>query len=128
MYLTFEEYQNLGFRKILDKEQFKNLEVYAEMYINGITNNYFISHDLETNWQTQLFKKAMAMQCEYLYLAGGTSIKEIMAQSPTSVSIGRLHLDMPKAEPSTVSSTMVCTEAYRILATSGLLFRKVDVL
>ncbi|BAK21841.1 hypothetical protein MPTP_1412 [Melissococcus plutonius ATCC 35311] len=66
----------------------------------------------------------MAVQCDYLHLAG-VSIQEAISQAPTSISIGGTHLELPNSVSSTVGSTMVCVEAYRLLSRTGLLYRGV---
>jgi len=128
-YLTYDEYTRLKFSKIEEKA-FEKIEPFAEKFLDRVTNNFYCFHSLDEDtflYRKNAFKEAMAWQCDYLFLTNATSIQEVMGQSPTSVSVGRMHLELPKSGPSTVGSTMVCAEAYRSLAHTGLLYRGVTV-
>lgn len=69
-YLTYEEYEKLGFSKIPDQKTFDELEPYAERQINRLTADFYLKNDLiqdSNEYRVQKFKLAMAIQVEYLF-------------------------------------------------------------
>ncbi|EGP5600633.1 hypothetical protein [Enterococcus faecium] len=126
-YLMYEEYQKMGFSK-LSAKRFEELERFAEFFLDQITMNYYQFHDIgkDTNtFRVNQFKKAMALETEYLETVGGTSLIEIVNNTPASVSVGRMSLSMQNSGTGSVGKTMVSIEAYRALFRTGLLYRGV---
>lgn len=129
-YLTYEEYEKLGFSKIPDQKTFDELEPYAERQINRLTADFYLKNDLiqdSNEYRVQKFKLAMAIQVEYLFLNGGkTTLQEMLSGAPTSVSIGRMRIEGASVSSATYGRTMVSSEAYAELIYTGLLYRGVD--
>lgn len=129
MYLTYGEYTELGFDKV-KQEDFKKLESYAERHINLVTQDYYMLHSLEddtNSYRVHKFKLAMAIQVDYLEtLDGNITLSEMLNDSPTSVSVGRMRIENNNAtKASTVGRTMFSTEAYAELMYTGLLYKGV---
>ncbi|EME7185793.1 hypothetical protein OSF85_000540 [Enterococcus faecium] len=129
-YLTYEEYEKLGFSKIPDQKTFDELEPYAERQINRLTADFYLKNDLiqdSNEYRVQKFKLAMAIQVEYLFLNGGkTTLQEMLSGTPTSVSIGRMRIEGASVDSATYGRTMVSSEAYAELIYTGLLYRGVN--
>lgn len=129
MYLTYDEYSDLGFDKA-DEADFKKLESYAERHINLVTRDYYMLHSLQedTNkYRVHKFKLAMAIQVDYLETLGGNvTLSEMLNDSPSSVSIGRTRIENKSAGmTATVGRTMCSAEAYAELTYTGLLYKGV---
>lgn len=127
MYLTYDEYVELGFDKATD---FIKLEAYAERHLNTVTQDYYMLHSLDDDtfmYRVKKFKLAMAIQIDYLQTLGDNiTLSEMYNDSPTSVSIGRMRLETNNAnKATTVGKTMVSAEAYSELAFTGLLYKGV---
>ncbi|EOE6413463.1 hypothetical protein ACKO6W_000642 [Enterococcus hirae] len=129
-YLTYEEYEQLGFNKIKDKEKFDELEPYAERNINRLTADFYLINDITQDpnkYRVQKFKLAMAIQVEYLFLNGEkTTLQELLSGIPTSVSVGRMRIEGTSVNSATYGRTMVSSEAYAELIYTGLLYRGVN--
>ena len=124
-YLTFEEYQKLGYEELTETE-FNALINKASGFIDSQTRNFYQFHDLEKDipFCREKFKKAVAIQVEYMHQTGATSTYEI--NTPQSWSIGRTSV----SEASRYSNTgkneapsIICDDAILALSGTGLLFR-----
>lgn len=127
MYLTFDEYKSLGFSKIEDEQEFASVEHASEVLVDDVTNQYYIIHDMKSDPDTvrvKFFKKAMALQCEYLHDTGATSLYELRQANVKSISIGRTSLSTDGISGSNTKG--VYTLSMDLLALAGLLYRGVD--
>lgn len=127
MYLTFDEYKSLGFSKIEDEQEFASVEHASEVLVDDVTNQYYIIHDMESDpdaVRVKFFKKAMALQCEYLHDTGATSLYELRQANVKSISIGRTSLSTDGISGSNTKG--VYTLSMDLLALAGLLYRGVD--
>ncbi len=125
MYLTYDEYVELGFDKATD---FIKLEAYAERHLNTVTQDYYMLHSLDDDtfmYRVKKFKLAMAIQIDYLETLGGSvTLSEMLSDSPSSVSIGRTRIENKSAgKTATVGRTMCSAEAYAELTYTGLLYK-----
>ena len=115
----------MGSTKV-SEEKFKELEPYAANFLDQITMDHYQLNDLSDDsdaYRVRKFKKAMALEVEYLSTAGATSLSEALMSSPTSVSVGPMRLETQNSGSATVGRTMVSLEAYRALTRTGLLYR-----
>ncbi|AYW50177.1 hypothetical protein C7H83_06745 [Tetragenococcus halophilus] len=130
MYLTYDEYTDLGFSKVSKEGEFEKLEKYAERHLNLVTQDYYMLHSLKddtNNYRVTKFKLAMAIQVDYLETLGGNvTLSEMLSDSPSSVSIGRTRIENKSAGMiATVGRTMCSAEAYAELTYTGLLYKGV---
>ena len=126
-YLTFTEYEELGYTS-LEEDDFNNLIAKASTFIDSQTRDFYHYNDLETDieYRKTKFKKAIALQVEYMYQSGATSTYD--ANTPQSWSIGRTSV----SEASRYSNTgrneapsVICEDAILALSGSGLLSRNI---
>lgn len=124
-YLTFEEYKNFGYEEITE-DDFKTLITKACDFIDIQTRDFYQKNDLETDieYRKNKFKKAIALQVEYMYQSDSTSSHEV--NTPQSWSIGRTSV----SEASRYSNTgkneapsIYSDDAIAMLSGTGLLFR-----
>lgn len=127
-YLTFEEYKDFGYEEI-EEDDFKKLITKARDFMDIQTRDFYQKNDLETDivYRKNKFKKAIALQVEYMYQSDSTSSHEV--NTPQSWSIGRTSV----SEASRYSNTgkneapsIICEDAIAILSGSGLLYRGVS--
>ena len=126
-YLTFEEYQKLGYEE-LTEDEFNALINKACGFIDSQTRNFYQFHNLEKDipFRRDKFKLAVALQVEYMHQTGATSTHEI--NTPQSWSIGRTSV----SEASRYSNTgkneapsIISEDAILMLSGTGLLYRGV---
>lgn len=126
-YLTFTEYEELGYTS-LEEDDFNNLIAKASTFIDSQTRDFYHYNDLETDieYRKTKFKKAVALQVEYMHQSGATSTYD--ANTPQSWSIGRTSVSESSRYSNTgrnEAPTIVCEDAILALSGSGLLFRGV---
>ena len=127
-YLTFEEYKGYGYETI-DQSDFDKLIRKAGDYLDVETRSFYQFNSLENDlskFRKDNFKKAVALQVEYMYQTGASSTAEI--NSPQSWSVD----GMSVTEASRYSNTgkneapsIVSEDAVRMLSGTGLLYRGV---
>lgn len=124
-YLTHEEYTGFGYSEI-DKDVFDKLIVKASDFLDIQTRSFYQFNDLESDigFRRTKFKKAVALQVEYMHETGATSTYEV--NTPQSWSIGRTSV----TESSRYSNTgrneapsILSEDAISMLSGSGLLYR-----
>lgn len=127
MYLTFEEYEAFGYSE-MTSEEFKKLIGKASDFMDSQTRNFYQFTELETDmmFRKNKFKKAVALQVEYMHDSGATSSYD--ANTPQSWSIGRTSV----SEASRYSNTgkneapsIICEDSILMLSGTGLLYRGV---
>lgn len=127
-YLEFKEYQNMGHTKITDEATFKKVEQASEDLFNAVTRDYYVIDDIEKDsdqLRVLLFKKALAVQCEFLNDIGALTPYEIAQQQVSNVSVGRTHIENGGSgiNGSTSGKTGIYNLAMANLARTGLLYR-----
>ncbi|MEG0286016.1 MAG: hypothetical protein RR494_08120 [Vagococcus sp.] len=124
-YLTFEEYEDLGYEKITS-EEFDSLIAKASDFMDIQTRDFYQKTKLEDDIpiRQNKFKKAVALQIEYMYQSDSTSTHE--ANTPQTWSIGRTSV----SEASRYSNTgknetpsIISEDAIAMLSRTGLLYR-----
>ncbi|BDZ31235.1 hypothetical protein [Lactiplantibacillus pingfangensis] len=139
-YLTFDEYKQLGFTKITDKDTFNRHEQAAETQID-ITTRFFYNvdlnhHDLTDDltsdepfavFRAKQFKRAAALQCDYFDELGADTPVGIANNDLSSVEIGRTHLQKNASVSSTnYGKTGIATGVAAILVELGMMTRAVS--
>lgn len=130
-YLTYSDYENMGFHKITSKDKFEELESTAEVLFNAITNQYYVKHSIEEDVDTirvNLFKRALCLQCEYANDLNASTPYELNSLGQiNSVSIGRTHIQTNNnAESTNYGSSGIYGLAFTLLTQAGLVRRSVD--
>lgn len=125
-YLTFEEYQDIGFSDVT-VDDFPKLERKASDVLDSVTRDFYQHHDLETDvpLRRDKFKSAVAAQIEYFNDMGGTSAHEL--NNPLSVSIGRTSISSG-AKNQAKLNTIVADDVYMYLRNTGLLYSGIGVI
>lgn len=129
MYLTFQEYKDLGGSNVTEEKTFSELEPYAERHLNTVTSDYYIKNFIETDsfsYRVKKFKLAMVIQIDFLQSIGVTSLENFLNLSTSNITVGRMHIETMGINSATVGKSMVSIEAYKELAATGLLYRGVD--
>lgn len=123
-YLTFEEYQGLGFSKVADEDTFKKIEADVEILFDIPTNSFYRWHDLEKDIpeRSQMFKRAIALQIDFSNDVSASTPYELAQQSVTHVSIGRTTVDAGSLKSVTRGNTGLYGVAYSLLAQTGLTY------
>lgn len=124
-YLTYEEYNGLGFNEI-DETEFDKLVKKAGDAIDGITRFFYQFNNLEDDmkFRRNQFKKAIAVQIEYFNDVGATSSHEI--NNPLTVQIGRTQVGTG-ANNQKEKNKLISSDAYMYLRGTGLLYRGLGV-
>lgn len=91
MYLTAEEFKELGFDRVDD---FTRLLRRAELLINQYINYFYATTDFETDIQQrkEMIQLATAFQIDYMHKSGIVTAEDKQALS--SIQIGRTRLDL----------------------------------
>lgn len=121
-YLTYDEYQALGFK--LEEQQFDKYLKRAESQIDSVTRNFYRSMSINTDEvkdRVTAFKTAICEQIDFLAYAGSETSYQLAQDSYNSISIGRLSLSPKQGLADTVVGG-VCMEARDLLGRYGLLF------
>lgn len=125
-YLTYDEYKKFGYQEVAE-EEFKRLVVRASDFIDIRTRNFYRFHDLETDieFRATQFKKAIALQIEYMATIGAVSTADI--NNPTSWSLDGVSVSNGNsrlADDGTAIS-IISEDALEVLSETGLLYRGV---
>ncbi len=138
-YLTFDEYEDLGFSRITDETTYSQHEAAAETQID-ITTQFFYNADYAahslvddlagTQWQAfraKQFKRAVALQCDYFDEVGADTPIGIANQDLSSIEIGRTHVQAnSNVNATNFGKTGLATGVVAILAQIGLMSRAVS--
>ncbi|MFO1546822.1 hypothetical protein ABC418_17040 [Lactiplantibacillus plantarum] len=138
-YLTFAEYQGLGFTQITDPTTFSQHEVAAETQIDITTqffyNDDYVNHSLTSDlagdqwlvFRAKQFKRAVALQCDYFDEVGADTPVGIANQDLSSVEIGRTHVQgNSNVKATNFGKTGLANGVVAILAQIGLMERAVS--
>lgn len=126
-YLTYEEYNQLGFAD-MEEAEFNKLLPKASDVVDGVTRHFYKFKDLESDAQfrKEQFKKAVAAQIEYFYETGSTHSYGM--NEPQSVSIGRTSMTTGSNPfQNGVQNGLICKDVYFYLKDTGLLYTGIGV-
>src|SRR5690554_5364196 len=126
-YLTYEEYNELGFTEI-EQTEFERLLKRASDAIDGVTRHFYKFNNLadDVPFRREQFKKAVAAQIEYFYDMGGTSSHGL--KEPSTVTIGRTTLsEGSRNSQNAPENDFVSKDVYFYLRDTGLLYRGIGV-
>lgn len=125
-YLTFDEYTNFGY-KAFTSDEFDRLVVRASDVADVYSRQFYKFHDLNTDvdFRKNQFKKAIAVQLEYMATIGAVSTAEI--NNPTSWSLDGISVSNGnnKLTDDGTSISLISQDALEMLSETGLLYRGV---
>lgn len=124
-YLTFEEYGEFKYTEMTE-EEFNRLIGKASDFMDSQTRNFYHFEDIELDipFRRDKFKRALALQVEYMFQSDATSSYDV--NTPQTWSIGRTNV----SEASRYSNTgrneapsILSDDALLALSGTGLLYR-----
>ncbi|MEH7236758.1 hypothetical protein [Bacillus sp. JJ1562] len=127
-YLTYTEYQELGFVEI-EESGFDRLIKRASDAVDGVTRHFYKFNNLEDDvpFRQEQFKKAIAAQIEYFDEMGATNSHGL--NEPSTVQIGRTMLSVgAKNSQQSPQNNLVSKDVYFYLKDTGLLYRGLGVI
>lgn len=132
MYLTFQEWESMGFSTSLTETEFNQLLPFAEITIDNVTRYYYKFHDLnsdEKEFRKISFKRAVALLILYMFNTGiKTSSDFETLNAFSSISIGRTSVSKGSKNSTAQNNSNESfppQEVYDCLALTGLLYRGV---
>lgn len=126
-YLTYEEYNQLGFAD-MEEAEFNKLLPKASDVLDSVTRFFYRENDLESDVpiRKEQFKKAVAAQVEYYHETGATTSYGM--NEPSTVTIGRTTLsEGSKSSQSAPRNDLISKDVYFYLKETGLLYRGIGV-
>jgi len=126
-YLTYEEYNQLGFAD-MEEAEFNKLLPKASDVLDSVTRFFYRENDLESDVpiRKEQFKKAVAAQVEYFHETGATTSYGM--NEPSTVAIGRTTLsEGSKSSQSAPRNDLISKDVYFYLKETGLLYRGIGV-
>ncbi|MEK0285921.1 hypothetical protein [Caldifermentibacillus hisashii] len=122
-YLTYEEYNQLGFAD-MEEAEFNKLLPKASDVLDSVTRFFYCENDLESDVpiRKEQFKKAVAAQVEYFHETGATTSYGM--NEPSTVTIGRTTLSEGSRNSQTAPrNDLISEDVYFYLRDTGLLYR-----
>lgn len=128
-YLTYEEYNKLGFTEV-EETEFNKLIEKAGDAVDSVTRHFYKFNDIEDDvpFRREQFKKAVACQIEYFHDMGATSSHGL--NEPSTVQIGRTSMSKGSRNSSGQNeqqNKLVSDDVYMYLSGTGLLYRGIGV-
>lgn len=129
-YLTYDEYNDLGFSEI-EETVFNKLVLIAGDVLDHVTRNFyqFNSLDDDVEFRRTKFKKAVAAQVQFFHDMGATSSHEL--NEPSHVQIGRTAISQNTRSSNSQEETknnIISNDVYIYLNDTGLLNRSIGVI
>lgn len=119
-YLTYEEYTSFGYEDV-DATEFKDLVEKAGDFMDLQTRNFYQINPIDedpSDFRRTKFKKAVALQIDYMHQVGATTASEM--SSPQSWSVDGMSVS---AGGSNASTSIISEDAIWALSGTGLLYR-----
>ncbi|HLQ75434.1 MAG TPA: hypothetical protein VK107_05330 [Alloiococcus sp.] len=128
LYLTYNEYMDLGFAEI-EETEFDKLIKKAGDVLDNVTRFFYKQNVLENDvdFRKEQFKKAVAAQVEYFHDMGATNSHGL--NEPGTVTIGRTTVSKGTRNSSQheQQNSIVSDDVYMHLEGTGLLYRGIGV-
>ena len=120
MYLTYAEYKDFELSS-MTQEEFLNLVERASDFLDSRTRSFYRFNDLEIDidFRKKKFKKAVALQVEYMFRAGASGTLDM--QTPQTWSVDGMSVGAREAGKSQLS--IISQDAMTVLSGTGLLYR-----
>lgn len=126
-YLTYEEYNQLGFVD-MEEAEFNKLLPKASDVLDSVTRFFYRENDLESDVpiRKEQFKKAVAAQIEYFYEMGAANSHGL--NEPSTVTIGRTTLTAgSRNSQASPQNDLISKDVYFYLKETGLLYKGLGV-
>ena|SRR5690625_3101955 len=127
-YLTYEEYNDLGFSEI-ESTEFNRLLKRASDVLDSVTRYFYRHNDIESDvpFRKEQFKKAVAAQIEYFHDMGATNTHSL--NEPGTVTIGRTTMSQGSrnSTQNEQKESIVSDDVYMYLQGTGLLYKGLGV-
>lgn len=127
-YLTYGEYQDLGFVEI-EESEFNRLLKRASNAVDGVTRHFYKFNNLseDVHFRQDQFKKAIAAQIEYFYEMGATNTHGL--NEPQTVQIGRTSVSNGSRGSNTQQhqNSLISKDTLMYLRDTGLLYKGLGV-
>lgn len=123
-YLTYEEYTSFGYEDV-DAAEFDKLVEKAGDFMDLQTRNFYQINPIDedpSDFRRTKFKKAVALQIDYMHQVGATTASEM--SSPQSWSVDGMSVSVGGSGGDSGSSASIISEdAIWALSGTGLLYR-----
>jgi hypothetical protein len=123
-YLTYEEYTSFGYEDV-DATEFSKLVEKAGDFMDLQTRNFYQINPIDEDpsaFRRTKFKKAVALQIDYMHQVGATTASEM--SSPQSWSVDGMSVSTGGSGGNSGSSASIISEdAIWALSGTGLLYR-----
>ena len=123
-YLSYEEYTSFGYEDI-DTTEFKDLVEKASDFMDLQTRNFYQINPIDedpSDFRRTKFKKAVALQIDYMHQVGATTASEM--SSPQSWSVDGMSVSTGGSGGDSGSSTSIISkDSIWALSGTGLLYR-----
>src|SRR5690625_2854409 len=129
-YLTYEEYQELGFNEIKEDE-FNKLLPGASDVLNSFTRSFYEFNDIndDVEFRRTRFRKALAVQIQFFNDMGATTSYDIA--TPAHIQIGRTSVSSTGRSTGSATNNkktdVICDDALMYLRDTGLLYAGIGV-
>lgn len=128
LYLTEQEYKDMGFAEISGSFSFDQLLKRTAPLIDVVTRDFYQKYDIKTDIKPRVdkFKRALCAQIEFFDETGKVT-SEGLNNVPQSQSIGDTTITMTGGRngKGSKAKSLVCDDAYFYLSGTGLLSRGV---
>ncbi|WP_270789870.1 hypothetical protein [Enterococcus diestrammenae] len=125
-YLTYEEYTSFGYEDV-DATEFSKLVEKAGDFMDLQTRNFYKINPIDedpSDFRRTKFKKAVALQIDYMHQVGATTASEM--SSPQSWSVDGMSVSTGGSGGDSGSSTSIISkDSIWALSGTGLLYRGV---
>lgn len=123
-YLTYEEYTSFGYEDV-DAAEFSKMVEKAGDFMDLQTRNFYQINPIEedpSDFRRTKFKKAVALQIDYMHQVGAATASEM--SSPQSWSVDGMSVSVGSSGGDSDSSASIISEdAIWALSGTGLLYR-----
>lgn len=124
-YLTYAEFKDMGLMAV-PEDRFDGLLMRASMVLDQATRRYYQRHNLADDYSMRqtAFKQALALQIEYMFQFGVTTLEGRKQAQITSQSIGNTTIST-SGNSDTPATTLLSDDAKLALTGTGLLYKGV---
>lgn len=123
-YLTYEEYTSFGYEDV-DAAEFSKLVEKAGDFMDLQTRNFYQINPIDedpSDFRRTKFKKAVALQIDYMHQVGATTASEM--SSPQSWSVDGMSVSTGgSGADGNASASIISEDAIWALSGTGLLYR-----